>query len=63
MAVFSQMFAMNVHVYVRNERRGGFTRISNNDVMEATATVHINYVGNGHYDVLIPTGALVPDRG
>mgnify|MGYP003695019425 CR=1 FL=1 len=54
MAACSHLKNINVHVYERAGRRGGFKRISCFDRPGSHRTVHILYGGRVHYDALVP---------
>lgn len=53
LAACSRLKKVNVHVYERRGRGGGFLRISRFDCEEETAsTIHVLYQGRMHYDFL-----------
>eukprot|EP00929_Paragymnodinium_shiwhaense_P062079 TRINITY_DN3099_c0_g1_i1.p1 TRINITY_DN3099_c0_g1~~TRINITY_DN3099_c0_g1_i1.p1 ORF type:complete len:469 (+),score=85.81 TRINITY_DN3099_c0_g1_i1:82-1407(+) len=55
MAACSHLKKVNVHVYEKNRRAGGFKRISCFDYPQARKTIHVLYQGGIHYDALVPS--------
>jgi len=57
MAACARLMKVNVHVYEKRRRGGGYERISCFDAPAKgnNKTVHVLYCGGCHYDALVPT--------